>query len=215
MRLRSPVELQSGVGHLLRHPVGSVAGLGGCPRFDGVHPRLLQRVGECLREASSPTREHQIGGGQRVGEICHQRAHIFNAEPADTAGHHHSPLGEKGRGEGRIGHRAEVVVGAVELVDHERPVFIAHQVMHEFEYPARQERLVVAGYQMHAHTDVIVPQMRGVWPNPFADPATPPAPTRLPTARSSTPLPPPRAVRSGPPGRLLQPPSACPPWREA
>ena len=73
---RGLIELQPGGSHLVFEPA---AALTGTRRRRGVGDqatRLLDRIGECLRQPSASGDQDQLGAGQRIAEIGHQAAQL-------------------------------------------------------------------------------------------------------------------------------------------
>ena len=66
---------------------------------------------------------------------------------------HDAGLGEERRGLGSVDHGPQLVVLAVELVDHQGPVAVADQAVHEVLDGRPQNRLVVTGEEVGGHDE--------------------------------------------------------------
>ena len=154
--------LGDGVGRGARQLDAARRRLGGDPGLAVAGPRRrrgvarrraggLGGVGQRLGQPAAAADEHELGRGQRIGQVGDERGDVVGAEAPDVAEHDDAPLGEERRRLGGVDDGADLDVVAVELVDHQRPVAVADQLVDELGDRGPQDRLVVAGQQVHGH----------------------------------------------------------------
>ena len=126
----------------------------------------MARDGGSVSRMVAPGRLHGVeqvlgrGAGRRHDErgrvegclqVAGEGAGLVGGEAPEVAHDDDTLLGQERRSAGGGGDRTEVVLVAVELVDHQAPVAIADQLAHELRDGRAEQRLVLAPQEEDAH----------------------------------------------------------------